>query len=405
MSITTIDQDLRKRTEACITESCDVIFERRELIRGIWVARISQQHVLMVGKPGIAKTMTARHTVQHISDARYFESDVHEQSTVDDLFGGLNIKGLVEQGLNRRILTNTLAEATDGMLDEVMNANDTLKHALLPALNERTFKNGDILLHTPIRQILSGTNHADASTDPALHAFWDRYVLRYEVNALKKRDSRFGMVMGAIARMAASGRGTATTADGIGTTVTVAELDQANAESLALSVEDATMTLYDDIWLELQTKGIELSDRRYVEGMAAVLANAWLNNHPVVQVGDLDILANIWWDTFENLSTARSVIMEVTNPGEKAALELLDQLDAIKSELQATQESSADANRKTRAVTQAVTTANRLQGEAEDHITNFRAAGTNVQRLEEVVQRAETFKEEVASKYLGLGRR
>lgn len=398
-----IDQSINQRVNQIIDEQNQLIKERGEVLHGVWVGRIAQEHLLMLGPGGTGKSFLARDTANHIDGSTYFEVAFDETTDPSQVFGPPDIKAMVEDGKTRRVPTGMLPEATEAFLDEFFNGNGPLLHSTMPALNERIFHNNGQPTSIPLRQCLMGTNKLNADADQA--ALWDRVHLRYVVNYVGARDSQAQMVGDAIARMASVGRGVSTNVAGAHRTlVTLAELDQAHAEALSLDIPDAVIDTFFDIRDELQhgAASVQISDRRAVEGMAAVMANAWLRNHDEVKVGDLDILANMWWTVQDQMSAARGVILAATNPGEKAALDLLDELDKLRKEIKQANDSDLDVSRKKRIGVESVKNTDKLLGEAAQHLAKAQAAGASTARLEEVMAKADAFKVEVGRTVFNL---
>lgn len=398
-----IDQSINQRVNAIIDEMNDVIKERVEVIKGVWNAIIAQEHLLMLGPGGTGKSFLVRNAVSHITNSRLFEVAFDETTDPSQVFGPPDIKAMVEDGKTRRVPTGMLPEADFAFLDEFFNGNGPLLHSTMPALNERVWHNNGLPSAIPLRAAFMGTNKLNADADQA--ALWDRVHMRHVVGYIGDRTAQAEMVGDAIARMAAVGRGTNTTIPGLQQTqVTLDELDQAHKEALSLDVPDPVIEMFFDIRDELQhgSAKIQISDRRAVEGMAAVMANAWLNNHTSVTVGDLDVLANMWWTVQDQMATARSVILAATNPGEKAALDLLDSLDDLKKEVKQANDSDMDSSRKKRVGVEAVKNTDKLLGEAKGHLAKAQAAGTATSRLEEVIKKADAFKIEVGTSIFGL---
>jgi MoxR-like ATPase len=395
-----INYDVQKRVVAAMDEMNDVLKERHEVIHGAWVGRIGQLHMILLGRAGSGKTMLSRNMVSHIDGAVRFDKTLDETSDPSEVFGPPDIKGMVEDGRTRRIPDGMLPEATDAFLDEFYNANKPLLHSIMSAMNERLWNNNGQPTPIPLRQVLAGTNKFDM--DPDLAALHDRIHLRYVVDYVKDRQHKSDMVTQAIARMALKGRGTATDVATSRTMVTLDELDAAHKEALALDITDETLALYWDISDELDANGIEISNRREVEGMVAVMANAWLRGHEEVQPGDLDILAHMWWTLPDQMATSRGIILAATNPGEKAAFDLLEDLDGLKRELAQAEESDMDPARKRRVGVESVRNAEKLLKEAQAHMEKARAAGASTTRLQEVIGKAEAFKVQVGENVFGL---
>lgn len=398
---TKITQDINTRVNAIIDEMNTLIKERADVIHGVWVGRIAQEHLLMLGPGGTGKSFLARTTADHIDGSKYFEAAFDETTDPSQVFGPPDIKAMVEDGKTRRVVTNMLPEATDAFLDEFFNANGPLLHTVMPALNERVFHNNGIPSGIPLRQALMGTNKLNADADQA--ALWDRVHMRYVVDYVAQRKNLADLVSDAVARMAIVGRGTTTNLNASKTLVTLDELDQAHKEALALDVPEVVFDTFFDIKDELRGAAqIEVSDRRVVEGMAAVLSNAWVRNHDEVKVADLDILANMWWTVQEQAPKARAVILGVTNPGEKAALDLLDELDKLKKEISDTERADMDDSHKKRVGVEVVKNADKLLREANDHLVKARAAGASTTRIEECIGKADAFKMEVGKSIFGI---
>ena len=399
--MTKINQDINGRVNAIMDEMNDLIRERAQVIHGVWVARIAQEHLLMLGPGGTAKSFLARTTAGHITGSEFFEVAFDETTDPSQVFGPPDIKAMVEQGKTRRVVDGMLPVATDAFLDEFFNGNGPLLHSVMPVLNERVFHNNGNPSPVPLRQALMGTNKLNADADQA--ALWDRVHLRYVVDYIADRKNAGDMVSAAIARMAVVGRGVSTNLNASKTLVTLDELDTAHKEALDLDVPDTVFETFFDIRDELRgAAGITVSDRRVVEGMAAVLANAWLRNHEEVKVADLDILASMWWTVQDQAPAARGVILGAVNPGEKAALDLMDALDDLKKEIHKAQTSDIDDSRKKRVGVETVKNADKLLREANDHLTKATAAGADTARLKEVIAKADAFKVEVGKEIFGI---
>lgn len=398
--MSTISTNIQQRVQTIIAEQNTVIKARRDVIHGYWVARVAQQHLLMLGPGGTGKSFQVRDAVSHITDAKLFEVALDETTDPGQVFGPPDIPAMVKDGKQRRVTTSMLPEATDAFIDEIFNGNSPVLHSLMPAMNERIFHNNGMPSNIPLRTLCAGTNKLNADAD--LAAFFDRLHLRYVVNYLDSRTDQIDMVSAAIARMAVLGRGTGTSLATDKTMVTLDELDIAHQESLSLDMDDAVMDLYFDLTDQLKKEGILVSDRRIVEGMAAVLANAWVRGHEQVRSVDLDILANMWWLVQDQISTVRQVVLSAANPGEKAALDLAKDFREIEATLNQAQSTNQDAERLRRVGVEVIRNADRLLHDADDHMKKALASGAEVGKLVELVERVSAFKRRVGSEVFGL---
>lgn len=388
--MTAIAQDIRDRAARIETELNQVIWERPDVVHGILVARIARLHLLMLGPGGSGKSMLVREFTNHIAGGKYFETMLDEATDPAFVLGPTDIKGLAENGVARRNISGMLPEATDAFVDEIFNANPPVLKGLQGAMNERIFHNGPERLAVPLCSLYAGSNKLNADTE--LAAFFDRLHLRFQVDYLRERDNQKAMVASAITRLSQVGRGGLSLANR--TMVTVDELEQAHREACELNVDEPVFDTFLDLRAKLQADGIVISDRRMVDGMAAVLANAWLRNHSSVKIGDLDILANMWWTQLEHEPRARELIMEVANPVENMVRQLYADLDEVKAEYDKGKD--GDSTRAGHVAVEATKNTNKVITEAEKLLTQAKAQGLETTRLVGLITRAEEFNGAVA---------
>jgi MoxR-like ATPase len=299
-------------------------FERADIVQSMLTALISQQHVLMVGPGGTAKSQIVRDLAKRILDGKYFETALDETSTPDQVLGPPDIKAMVEDGKTRRVPTGMLPEAHIAFIDEVFNGNGPVLHSLMPILNERIFHNNGQPSSTNLLMALAGTNKLNADADMA--ALWDRWHIRHQVNFVKDRDNRDSLLRAAMLRAVSTYK------EPEFTTVTVDELKTAHDEAMQLPIPDITMSTFLDLIEVLEKQGVIVSTRRQVEGLKAVVATAWLAGHTEVKVGDLSVLQHMFWTSQDQIGTVRAAILTACNPGEKKALEYLEELDTYIAE-------------------------------------------------------------------------
>lgn len=389
-----INTKIRTDIEDSIAEMGLVHRERLSIIKGLWVSMIAKQHLLMLGPGGTGKSFIIRDLASRIATARYFETALDETSDPGQLFGPVDIKAMKDLGKYRRKSEGMLPEADIGFIDEFFNANGPVLHGLQPILNERLFHNNGTPTPVPLWSAFMGTNKLNADADQA--ALWDRVHHRHIIRYVSDRDNLRDILLGDVARRVS------TYVEAPKAGIDLTELVAAHDEAMQLEVPDNVLDAFLEIKEELQHNGIEVSTRRMNEGFAAVLANAWLNDHDPVTVADLDVLQNMWWLLQDQAESARNIILGATNPGEKAALEHLDELEKYKADLKDAKAQDLDQTKLRLVGMEVFKNCKRILGEAEALEEKALAAGASTQRVTELKERTNNLMATVQKDFFNL---
>lgn len=389
-----ITSTIQQNVKQAIVEMNDSHKERGAVVHTAWVALIGNLHHLQVGPGGTGKSRLVRDIAKRIAGAQYFETALDETSDPSQVLGPPDIKAMVEDGKTRRVLDGMFAEAHIAFVDEFFNGNGPTLHSIMPGLNERIIHNNGQPSDIPLLSMFGGTNKLNADTDMA--ALWDRIHIRVPVKYVADRENLSSLVR---AQMALRGGGAAPALTGI----TLEELRQATLEAYNLELPDDVEDLFYDIKDQLeQEKGIVVGTRRIVEGMAGVHANAWVNGHDVIKPGDLDILQYMWWQLQDQVPDAREVVLAATNPGEKAALDLLDDLDKLRADLKQADNADLDNMKKNSLGVQIFRDSETLLEEAQKLLDQANASGAGTTRITELIDKTKNLQGEVGQKIFGL---
>lgn len=390
-----ITESIRERVETTIVEMALTHKEREEILRGCFVALLAKQHLLMVGPGGTGKSLLVRDLKDRITGTTYFETALDETSDPGQLHGPVDIKAMKEDGKHRRVTTNMLPQAHIAFIDEFFNANGPALHSTMPILNERIFHNNGTPTPAPLWSAFMGTNKLNSDADQA--ALWDRIHHRFVVKYVSDRENLRSLVQADAARRVSTFSATSKT------TITLDELAQAHDEAMQLTVPDVVFNTFLDIKDELLSEGVEVSTRRINEGYAAVLANAWLNGHSRVSVGDLDVLSNMWWTLQDHLDTVRKIILAATNPGENEALALDAEITKLRKSLKDAQKQDIEEQRARIFAMELYKNCREIIANCDKLLEKSVDAGTSTTRIDHAKTRAADFMNELHTEFFGAG--
>ena len=158
-------------------EMNEIFFERTTEIRTMLLCLLAGRHMVMLGEPGVGKSALARELCNRIEGAELFEHLMRRDSTTDELFGPLSLKGL-EKDEFRRNGTGRIQKCDIAFVDEVFKANSTVLNGLLNIMNEGIYKDNNKIVKTPMLLLIGASNEYPMTDD--LGAVWDRFLMRIE---------------------------------------------------------------------------------------------------------------------------------------------------------------------------------------------------------------------------------
>lgn len=381
---------LKTKMNAVISEVCDSLAERDELIHVIALALLTRKNLFVLGEPGQAKSQAIDRFRSHITDAKQFDVLMSKGIDQEQLFGRLDLASIIpghisnsrleadekycnmrkelkqlmdtavtdadfmrlselqgkmsryqgalalySQGTPEMITEGKIPDSHICFLDELFKANDGVLNSLLKALNERKYTNEGITTDIPVISFFSASNEIPNFNNPeekCLRALYDRFDFKVCTRNVEDRSNRMKILK-------AKQNGTDSC---ICTTITLDELWQMQDEVHGVKIPESIYEIADNILYELRRKEITVSDRTYFNFAPVVQAEAWLNGRDTVIPADLKALVNYLWDKPEQYSVVAEVIDKlVTNPlGDK-----LDELLAKAHELRKKFDDAADKNK------------------------------------------------------------
>ena len=289
------------------------IIGRADLVRGIMLSLIAGQNVLALGVPGTAKTMLVQRIAESFaSGTDVFDILLTKFTKASEVFGPTDIAAL-ENGEYRINTSGYLASAKVGIIDECFKGSSAILNALLRIANERTFRNGAMVEASPVRMLCGMSN--EFPEDPALlAAFFDRFPSKFMVGYLD--SDQFG-------QMIASAWQSKTVA--MPCKITDEDFAEIDRRCKAVNFPSDLAETIVMIRADLKSKGVEISDRRWVQAIKLMAASAVYAGRDTITRRDLPVLIPVCWNTEKDRAIVESVLPDYYNPFEAELRTITDQ--------------------------------------------------------------------------------
>ena len=295
---------VREKFAATRRELSSALIERDDEVDLVLTALICQEHPLLVGQPGTAKSLLLDGLMGWMG-GRKFTVLLTKFSQPEKLFGPISVAGLKEDRY-RRVTAGRLPEADGCFIDEIWKASSAILNTLLRLLNERVFDAGDgRLVKVPLKICVAASNEFPQQSEGGkeLNALWDRFLLRKAVRPILSNAGRQRLLWNRDHTPRLS------------TSVTTTEIDQAHREAMSLPWSDDAKEALEAILQELAKEGIRPGDRRQFKSVGVARAFAWLDGADRVGPEHLEVLAHVLWDDPEEQPRkCASVIARIANP-------------------------------------------------------------------------------------------
>jgi MoxR-like ATPase len=166
---------LRNNIELISTEIGAKVVGSREIVKYMIISLISNNHVLMEGVPGLAKTMLASEFAAHLRmDFKriQFTPDMLPSDITGNTIFNLETKKL--EFRNGPVFTNVL------LADEINRTPAKVQSALLEAMEEKHVSVGGVTYNLPLPFIVLATQNPieQEGTFPIAEALMDRFLFR-----------------------------------------------------------------------------------------------------------------------------------------------------------------------------------------------------------------------------------
>jgi MoxR-like ATPase len=160
--------------------------EKADMIDLMTVCAVAQEPILLVGKPGTAKSDLVVKFAQAIGlntdSPEYFEYMLTQFTEPGEIIGPIDINELKEGRYIRRV-GGKLPDASVVFLDEIFKSNSAILNTLLTIINERKFYQDGKPVHVPMQMLFAATNEIPDNAE--LQALRDRFTIKVESKSVR----------------------------------------------------------------------------------------------------------------------------------------------------------------------------------------------------------------------------
>ena len=307
-----------KRFKLLLQEMNRGIYEKETEISLSLLAALAGESIILLGPPGVAKSMVARQLKTAFREAQSFEYLMSRFSTPDEIFGPVSIQKLKTSDTYERAVEGYLPTADVVFLDEIWKAGPAIQNTLLTVINEKIFRNGNREMHLPLKLLVAASNELPAKGE-GLEALWDRFVIRIESRPIKLEKNFRAMLLEVkseergVKKQSSAAEGKANSnaitaeeyaewterIDKIGVKIEVLDAISAIRKSLrAVNVDEAA-----------ERRNIYVSDRRWKNIVRLLRTSAFMQDREEVDICDLLPIYHCLWQEPEERDAIRNIVI------------------------------------------------------------------------------------------------
>ena len=299
-----------------------------EMNRGIYVketeislsllAALAGESIILLGPPGVAKSMVARQLKTAFREAQSFEYLMSRFSTPDEIFGPVSIQKLKTSDTYERAVEGYLPTADVVFLDEIWKAGPAIQNTLLTVINEKIFRNGNREMHLPLKLLVAASNELPAKGE-GLEALWDRFVIRIESRPIKLEKNFRAMLLEVkseergVKKQSSAAEGKANS-----NAITAEEYAEWAEKISKIGVKEAVLDAISAIRKSLRAvnvdeaaerRNIYVSDRRWKNIVRLLRTSAFMQDREEVDICDLLPIYHCLWQEPEERDAIRNIVI------------------------------------------------------------------------------------------------
>ena len=298
------------------------IYEKETEISLSLLAALAGESIILLGPPGVAKSMVARQLKTAFRDAQSFEYLMSRFSTPDEIFGPVSIQKLKTSDTYERAVEGYLPTADVVFLDEIWKAGPAIQNTLLTVINEKIFRNGNREMHLPLKLLVAASNELPAKGE-GLEALWDRFVIRIESRPIKLEKNFRAMLLESHADFSGStgilGHADfADNADFSDLKITAEEYAEWAEKICKIGVKEEVLDAISAIRKSLRAvnvdeaaerRNIYVSDRKWKNIVRLLRTSAFMQDREEVDICDLLPIYHCLWQEPEERDAIRNIVI------------------------------------------------------------------------------------------------
>ena len=310
------------------------IYEKETEISLSLLAALAGESVILLGPPGVAKSMVARQLKNAFRDAHSFEYLMSRFSTPDEIFGPVSIQKLKTSDTYERAVDGYLPTADVVFLDEIWKAGPAIQNTLLTVINEKIFRNGNREMHLPLKLLVAASNELPAKGE-GLEALWDRFVIRIESRPIKMEKNFRAMLLEVkseerrVKKQSSTAEGKVNSTDlfedtisdeqiGADVSISPAEYAEWSQAIDKIGVKEEVLDAISRIRKALRAvnvdesaerRNIYVSDRRWKNIVRLLRTSAFMQDREEVDICDLLPIYHCLWQEPEERDAIRSIVI------------------------------------------------------------------------------------------------
>ena len=292
------------------------IYEKETEISLSLLAALAGESIILLGPPGVAKSMVARQLKTAFRDAQSFEYLMSRFSTPDEIFGPVSIQKLKTSDTYERAVEGYLPTADVVFLDEIWKAGPAIQNTLLTVINEKIFRNGNREMHLPLKLLVAASNELPAKGE-GLEALWDRFVIRIESRPIKLEKNFRAMLLEAPTDFLGPTDFTDST-DSSDLKITAEEYAEWAEKICKIGVKEEVLDAISAIRKSLRAvnvdeaaerRNIYVSDRRWKNIVRLLRTSAFMQDREEVDICDLLPIYHCLWQEPEERDAIRNIVI------------------------------------------------------------------------------------------------